>query len=466
MKFAGALALLCCSAAMQLCAQETQLGADFRNEASDFDMSCVHPAGSLFGAIGGCADVLFTGQPLHIAVGSLSPENGFGAGIALVTHYTPNEDWRLFWDFDAVATPNLSWRAGGYMTAVLIRHPKIVVLPGTAASKGNAGPRIEEMPTFHLYAQATSLNELTYFGLGPTSSLSGQAHYGMRETIIGTNAIWPIYAPLGLSLFGEVNGRMTALMGSGDTSPSIDDLYTPATAPGLAAQPAYAQFGEGVRVNPEFAGGYVRLRYSITFQEWLPGETGYSFRRFTADLSHQFPLYRGMRSLNPQEFNGPDSCLQGPTAKSCPPITRNLEGSFGLRFLYTASFIPNGDVVPFFFDPTLGGSDINGNPVLASYEDYRFRAPNLMLLRGSFEHSIYKWPIGVKFMVDEGRVALTHSDLGFDHLAHSYAAGLTVHAGGLPVMDLLFAWGGHEGTHTIASVSNALLGGTDRPSLY
>ncbi len=57
-------------------------------------------------------------------------------------------------------------------------------------------------------------------------------------------------------------------------------------------------------------------------------------------------------------------------------------------------------------------------------------------------------------------------DLGFDHLAHSYAAGLTVHAGGLPVIELLFAWGGHEGTHTIANVSASLLGGTSRPSLF
>jgi hypothetical protein len=89
-----------------------------------------------------------------------------------------------------------------------------------------------------------------------------------------------------------------------------------------------------------------------------------------------------------------------------------------------------------------------------------------MVLRGSFEHSIGKLPIGAKFMVDEGRVALRAGDLGFDHLIHSYAAGITLHAGGLPVVDLLFAWGGKEGTHTIANVNASLLGGTARPSLY
>ena len=34
----------------------------------------------------GCAEVLFTGQPLHIAVGSIAPQNGFGAGLAYVGH--------------------------------------------------------------------------------------------------------------------------------------------------------------------------------------------------------------------------------------------------------------------------------------------------------------------------------------------------------------------------------------------
>ena len=121
--------------------------------------------------------------------------------------------------------------------------------------------------------------------------------------------------------------------------------------------------------------------------------------------------------------------------------------------------------MPFYLDPTIGGSDINGTAVLPSYADYRFRGPDLMVFRGSFEHSIYKWPIGAKFMVDEGRVGLTSGQLGFDHLAHSYAAGLTIHAGGLPVIDLLFAWGGHEGNHTIATVDNSLLGGASRPSL-
>jgi hypothetical protein len=124
-----------------------------------------------------------------------------------------------------------------------------------------------------------------------------------------------------------------------------------------------------------------------------------------------------------------------------------------------------GHTVPFYFQPTLGGSDIDGNVALASYQDYRFRAPNNILVRASFEHSIYG-PFGFMAMVDEGKVTNARSDLDFTHLLHSYSAGLTLRAGGFPMVRLLFSWGGHEGTHTIASMNTSLLGGSARPSLY
>ena len=65
----------------------------------------------------GCAEVLFTGQPLHIAVGSMAPQNGFGAGLAYVGHKT-TDNWRISWDSDAIASSNGSWRAGLYVKFV------------------------------------------------------------------------------------------------------------------------------------------------------------------------------------------------------------------------------------------------------------------------------------------------------------------------------------------------------------
>ena len=117
------------------------------------------------------------------------------------------------------------------------------------------------------------------------------------------------------------------------------------------------------------------------------------------------------------------------------------------------------------FPDALGGSDINGTSGLASYQDYRFRAPNLMLLRATFEHSLYG-PLGISLGVDAAKMGLKAGDLGFSHLAHSYSAGFTLRAGGFPAVFFLFAFGGHEGTHSIMNVNPALLGGSARPSLF
>jgi hypothetical protein len=155
-------------------------------------------------------------------------------------------------------------------------------------------------------------------------------------------------------------------------------------------------------------------------------------------------------------------------ARPCPIVstTENLEGSISLRLFLSESFAKAGSAVPFYLSPTLGGSDIDGTAALASYPDYRFRGPDLLLLRGSFEHSLGKLPLGGIFSVDQGKVGLRRNDIDFNHLRHTFSAGLTVHAGGLPVVYLVFAWGGHEGTHTIANISNSLLGGSGRPSLF
>lgn len=325
---------------------------------------------------------------------------------------------------------------------------------------------------FYLYAQAISLNKLFYFGEGNTSTLVGKSVFGMSQNIVGASVIKPVFElpsirKLNLALLGEVNGRFVNLRGAhGQSSPSIETLYSETTAPGLATQPAFAQLGEGVRIKP-MLGDYVLLNYLANIQQFFaPSNSHYSFLRWNLDLNHTFFLY-GYTQSQPKntDGHGPDEC--GPLTEKCPPVShsRNLNGSLGFRMLLSESGTSGSSVVPFYFQPTLGGSDVNATLALGSYQDYRFRAPNLFLLRGTFEHSIWG-PFGFTFMADEGKVALARSDIGFDHLKHSFATGLTLRAGGFPMVFLTYAWGGNEGTHTIANMNTSLLGGSARPSLY
>lgn len=489
---AAVILLLISLAAPSMKAQQPAPSADTGPDNPSELYKLQHSCSNLKGLID-CGQELFTGQPVHIAVGSIAPQNGFGVGLAYVGHKT-TENWRVTWDSDAVASDNGSWRAGIYLKLVNTYEKAPTVEFGTKGR--NLKPNLTalpERPVINIYAQTITLNKLTYFGLGPGSTETGRSFYGMRQTIAGVSAVKPFAARLSAAVYGELNGRFVDIRPSlGQPSPSIGVLYTDATAPGLTNQAGTLQLGEGVRMRPVLLDDRLHLDYDLTYQQYIaPGNSTFSFQRLTTDLSHQVAIYKKTtRIIVPRDTNGPDECsvdrdsenaecfvdkfaqhhecltAQGAASPDCKEISRDLQGSFGVRFYSTLSMTPGGDIVPFYFQPTLGGSDINGNQSLSSYQDYRFRAPNVLLIRENFEHSIGSLPLGFTFMIDEGKVALTRGGLGSSPWIHSFSAGLTLRAGGFPQVYLLFSWGGNEGTHTIANVNNSLLGGSARPSLF
>ncbi|HZI56850.1 MAG TPA: hypothetical protein VFF39_08745 [Verrucomicrobiae bacterium] len=416
----------------------------------------------------GCAEVLFTGQPLHIAVGSIAPQNGFGAGLAYVGHKT-TDNWRTSWSTDAVASSNGSWRAGLYMKFVDTRMNAPEVVFGTGTATASDFPVYTEQPVFNLYAQSISLNRLTFFGEGPGTSAAGRSFFGMTEHIFGGNMVRPIYQRLNMGVYAELNGRVVDIRASrNQDSPSIEQVYTPAQAPGLDTQPFFFQPGIGVRMRPTAFHNLLHFNYDVAYRPYWATSGKFSFQRLTADLYQEISLYHTNMRV-PRDTNGPNDCVIDPTAdnKKCPAVKmRSMEGTLGLRAFTSLSMTPGGNTVPFYFQPTLGGSDINGNPALPSYQDYRFRAPNILLFRENFEHSLGGLPLGFIFLADQAKLALTRGDLGSNHWVHSYAAGVTLRAGGFPQVSLLFAFGGKEGTHTTVNVNNSLLGTSGRPSLF
>jgi hypothetical protein len=451
-------------------AQESRFAADVRREGEAIAKSC-----DTFGvkAIGGCTYTLATESPFHLAFGSLAPQNGFAFGLAFNEHYTPNEAWRITWSTDAVVAPSGSWRAGVYMK--LVHTPAtsgvIVRQPGSEPSaSATIAPR--EFAVVDLFAQAISLDTLYYFGEGRESLESQRSAFGERETILGGSVAYPIGIHslrwLRPALLGGVSGRFVNLRRADTTVvPQTGETYNEATAPGLARQDGFAEFREGVRLKPSVANGWLRFNYLLSAQQFVTTNTsGASFNRWTADLRHEIPLYRGASSTGPREFNGPNECRQGPASSKCPPVqwSRNRTGAINLRLLVTESTTGNGNRVPFYLQPTLGGSDVNGERSLAGFQDYRFRGPNLLLLQEGAEHSLWG-PVGAFLLLEQGKVAASRSEIDFSNLARSTTVGLTVRAGGFPMINLSFSWS-REGHHVVGSISPTLLGGSSRPSLY
>jgi len=103
--------------------------------------------------------------------------------------------------------------------------------------------------------------------------------------------------------------------------------------------------------------------------------------------------------------------------------------------------------MPFYLQPTLGGTDINNVDVLRSYRDYRFRAPNVVAFQAEYRRTIWG--------TDRGPGLLRRGPCGRAALRYRYCphapqlwGRMIVQVGSLPVFKVYYAWGGSEGTHT------------------
>ncbi len=445
-------------------AQESRLRAELRREAEHLRESCGSPK-----TVVGCAVLVATGKPLHLAIGSIAPGNGLSLGAAFGTHYAPSETWRVSWSADAVRSFKGAWRAGGYV--MFVRTPEDVITVVTDPTTAPAPGALVVRPStvFSLYGQTTSLGRVEFFGLGPDSSIDERTEFGLRHTVVGGNVVAPISSfglarALNLSLLGEAHGRIVAIRdGASDDVPFVGDVFTETTAPGLTDQPNVLQIGEGARLRPDAFGGRLRFNYLVRFQQFF-GE-GVSFRRWRIDLDHEIPLYGRSGRVEARDTNDPNSCSMSGDGGDCPPlsVSRDRRGSVGLRAVYMTSSASGGNVVPFYLQPTLGGSDVNGQASLSGFDDYRFRGPHAMHFQESIEHSVWG-PVGAWVQLEQGMVGLRRAELSAAGLRTSVAAGVTVRAGGFPMVVVSLAHGA-EGNHFSATINTSLLGGSARPRL-
>jgi hypothetical protein len=450
------------ASATSVLAQESKLQAEFRREGERLKEDCAALTTLL-----SCAATLVTGHPLHVALGSIAPQNGLGFGPALSMHFTPNERWRNSWSTDAIVAAGGAWRASTSFKAIQtnVQLPSVVAA-GTAPSP--ALIRITEYPIVSGYVQAISLPTLTYYGIGDDTAEASKTTYGMKEVIVGGEVHVPVRnvaRVLNMSLLGDLHGRLFDIRrGEEPDVPQIGERFDESSAPGLNTQPAFMQFGEGVRVRPMLFNDRLQLGYTFQLQQFISPQSGYSFNRWTVHLSHEVPIYRTGAPATRRETNNPNECSISPSNRDCPKVTRDRWGAAGFRFLASKSQVGDESVVPFYLQRTLGGSDINGSRALPSYADYRFRGPHLLLFQETFEHSVWG-PIGLFLQADQGRVAAQNEALDVQGLKYSTTIGATLRAGGFPALTAAWGTGGREGNHVIITLDTSLLGGGSRPSL-
>jgi hypothetical protein len=417
---------------------------------------------------------LIASYPFRVALGSLAPGNGFAFGVSLSERYTPSETWRVTFSGDAVRSVRGSNRVGGYVR--FIHSPAEVGVVVSRPGDPPVRPRRLKLDTwaFDVFAQRTLLETMNYFGPGPDTFESGRSVFGQRQLMFGGSVVLPMSGASWLgalrpALLGGITRRsITILPGLASDGPLLQDVYTDAAAPGLRKQDPFVELREGLRLRPSLPNGRLQFDYQFTVQQYFTtAASASSFRRTSIDLDHRLPIYRtSSTSSGARDFNGPNECATSADSLECPPLerVRDRSGAVNFRVLWSRSSTSGVNRVPFYLQRTLGGSDLNGDTWLAAYDDYRYRGPHVLLLQQSVEHSLWG-PIGIFVMAEQGKAVSRRADLDLSDLERSASVGLTIRAGGMPMITFSFAFGS-EGRHLIASMGNSLLGGSSRPSLF
>jgi hypothetical protein len=244
------------------------------------------------------------------------------------------------------------------------------------------------------------------FGIGQNSSRDDRTNYLHESTETGAELRW---SPARFVTFSGGAAYLQPKIGGGTDSrfPSTELRFDETTLPGLTAQPDFLRTDVGAAVelrdNPlhPHAGG----RYAVTLSNYDDRTLGaYGFRSVTVDAQHYVPLPNRYRVI-------------------------------ALHAAVVMTEADAGQHVPFYYQPTLGGSQ-----QLRGFREFRFRDRNSMVMSAEYRWEA-SWMLDAAVFVDAGKVAATRSDLNLRDLATSYGVGLRVHSNSAFVarLDLAFS---------------------------
>jgi hemolysin activation/secretion protein len=149
------------------------------------------------------------------------------------------------------------------------------------------------------------------------------------------------------------------------------------------------------------------------------------------------------RELNRYSFDAVDVLLQ----QFVPIFDKKRVFAFQAGLIGTNAAA--GDRVPFYMQPTVGGSR-----TIRSVADYRFRDTHAMWLNVE-----YRWEafglLDMALFTDWGKVAPRASDLDFSNLTHAYGIGFRFNAAQTVFLRFDIGTGAGEGTRFFFKFSKA-----------
>jgi hypothetical protein len=166
----------------------------------------------------------------------------------------------------------------------------------------------------------------------------------------------------------------------------------------------------------------------------------YAYRQFVYDGDETVAIHQVLRNFFP--------ATRHPVIRYiCESNKRTDECNFGqfdvkTRLVLTGT--SGANQVPFYLQPTLGGTGIDSEVSLRGWDNYRFRARDLALAQLEYGIPVYD-PIGMLLFYEAGTVGNTAADLAISHFRQDAGIGATVRLRGHVLAQTYFAWGAGHG---------------------
>jgi hypothetical protein len=178
----------------------------------------------------------------------------------------------------------------------------------------------------------------------------------------------------------------------GGSEPSVEEVYTPETLPGLGATPTYLHLQGFTALDWRTSPGYSRHggAYGVTVHTFVDDDSEFGFRQVDYDAVQHVPILRDAWILS-------------------------LHGRIETTFR-------DGDQeVPFFMLPALGGGS-----TLRGFSSWRFRDRHSLLLQAEWRVLVNRF-LDMAVFYDAGKVMSRTKEVSLDGLKDDYGIGFRFH---------------------------------------
>ena len=249
------------------------------------------------------------------------------------------------------------------------------VVSTSLSQKYNLGVRAPRLANNRLelgfLAEQRNLARVDFYGVGPGSNLEDRTSFRLEDTSFnGTLAVKPFGR---FVRAGVTGGLLNVNTGPGQraNTPSIEELFTPAAAPGVDHQTSFLRGGPFIeldlRDNPAGprAGSYLAAKLNYFNDRQL---SRHDFRQLELEAQQYVPFYNRKRVIV-------------------------------LRARSIFSFADADQTVPYYLKPWIGG------PMeLRGFRNYRFYDDNILVLNAEYRWEAFSG-MDVALVFDAGQVA-------------------------------------------------------------